>query len=105
MEADGATPPRTLRVDGGMVVNDWFLQALADLVGIPVERPEVTETTALGAALLAGLGAGIWSGTEELEGLWRVERRTEPRMAERERDRRHARWREAVERVRTRRDP
>jgi glycerol kinase len=101
MEGDGASPPRTLRVDGGMVVNDWLLQSLADLVGIPVERPEVTETTALGAAMLAGLGAGVWAERESLEGLWRVERRCEPRMDDAERERRYARWCEAVERVRT----
>jgi len=101
MEGDGARPPMALRVDGGMVVNDWLLQSLADLTGIPVERPEVTETTALGAALLAGLGAGVYTGTADIEDMWRAERRCEPRMEEAERDQRYARWTEAVERVRT----
>jgi glycerol kinase len=101
MERDGASPPMALRVDGGMVVNNWLLQSLADLTGIPVERPEVTETTALGAALLAGLGAGVYSGTGDIEKRWRAERRCEPRMEAIERDRRYARWTEAVARVRT----
>ena len=76
--AAGAAPVAELRVDGGACVNDLLMQFQADLLGIPVVRPEVTETTALGAAYLAGLSTGVYSGTEELSGLWRVERRFMP---------------------------
>ena len=70
-----------LRVDGGACVNDLLMQFQADLLGIPVVRPQVIETTALGAAYLAGLGCGLYQGLEELSAQWRVERRFEPRMA------------------------
>jgi glycerol kinase len=89
-----------LRVDGGAAVNDGLLQFQADLLRVPVERPRVTETTALGAAFLAGLAVGTWASTDELAGTWRLERRFEPRLALAERDRLVRRWRAAVARAR-----
>lgn len=102
MAADGAEPPTTLRVDGGMVVNDWTMQFLADILGLPVERPRVTETTALGAALLAGLETGFYPSLDALHDLWQGERTFEPAMAEEEREARYRGWQGAVERVRVR---
>ncbi len=92
-------PVRELRVDGGAAVNDLLMQLQADFAGIPVLRPQSTETTALGAAFLAGLEAGIWSGTEEVAELWRPERIFEPRLGSAERHRRLRDWRKAVERT------
>jgi glycerol kinase len=89
-----------LRVDGGMVGNDWMLQFLADILGAPVERPRVAETTALGAALLAGFGAGLYRSLDEVSGAWQRDRRFEPAMAAAERERLVARWRALVARVR-----
>jgi glycerol kinase len=92
---DGAAALAELRVDGGMARNDWLMQALADLCGLPVARPAVTETTALGAALLAAIGAGLLD-PEAARRLWRVERRFEPAMGDAER---HAGWRAAIART------
>lgn len=86
-----------LRVDGGMAASDWTMQYLADILGAPVDRPQVTETTALGAAYLAGLGAGLLPGPEVFARQWNLARRFEPRMDAAERKARHARWRQAVE--------
>lgn len=86
-----------LRVDGGMAASDWTMQFLADILGAPVDRPQVTETTALGAAYLAGLGAGLLPEPEVFARQWNVARRFEPRMDAAERKARHARWRRAVE--------
>ena len=94
--ACGGEPIRELRVDGGACVNDLLMQFQADLLGIPVVRPQVTETTALGAACLAGLAAGVWSDTDELASHWRVERRFEPRMARDQAEELTARWEHAV---------
>jgi glycerol kinase len=99
MEQDGAGKPSILRVDGGMSVNDWTMQRLADLLGIPVERPVITETTALGAAFLAGLGTGLYGELAEVAGLWRRDRLFEPSVSEDERLARLADWRRAVRRV------
>jgi glycerol kinase len=88
-----------LKVDGGMVTNDWFCQRLADLTGLKVERPMVTETTALGAACLAGLGAGIIKGTKSIARHWALDRRFTPRMKKGERDQLYKGWRRAVARV------
>ena len=90
----------TLRVDGGMVVNDWLCQFLADTLDRPVERPVVVETTALGAAYLAGLAAGIYSSLEAVSQAWRLDRRFEPAMAADDRRRLLDGWRRAVARVR-----
>ena len=100
MAADGAPRPRTLRVDGGMTGNDWLMQFLADILDLPVERPVVRETTALGAAYLAGLKAGLFASTEDIARRWRRERLFEPRMGAAERDRLYAGWQDAVARVR-----
>jgi glycerol kinase len=99
LAAHGRPRPAALRVDGGMVVNDWAMQFLADILGIPVERPEVTETTALGAAELARLGAGLIRNPAELGRHWRAERVFEPAMGADEREARYAGWTAAVARV------
>ncbi len=94
--ASGAAPAAELRVDGGAVANDLLMQFQADLLGIPVLRPAVTETTALGAAWLAGLSSGVYSGTAELSALWRAERRFEPTLSKAHAAERMARWEHAV---------
>lgn len=100
MAADCGTRPTTLRVDGGMVVNNWLSQTLSDVLGVCVDRPVVTETTALGAAYLAGLGCGLYSSLDAIAGQWRCEREFSPALEEGERQRRYAGWRDAVARVR-----
>ncbi len=104
MEADWAASgaQRVLRVDGGMVASDWTMQFLSDLLGAPVDRPEVRETTALGAAYLAGLKAGLLPPPGPAVAHWRLERRFTPRMARDEADARYAVWKDAVQRVLTR---
>ncbi len=98
MAADGA-PVARLRVDGGMVVNDWLCQFLADVLACPVERPRITETTALGAATLAALGAGLVSSLDDAAGRWQLEREFLPEMNDNRRQRLLAGWRRAVARV------
>ena len=94
---DAATPPpAVLRVDGGAAANDFLLQALADTLGIPVERPEVVQATGLGAVYLAGLAVGVWKDLEELRNRWRSGGRFEPRLGADERDTRFHRWRQAL---------
>jgi glycerol kinase len=100
MEADSGVRLAELRVDGGAARNDLLMQFQADLLGVPVVRPAVTETTALGAAYLAGLAVGFWKSLSEIEGQWRVERRFEPAMAPARRDELRGRWRRALERAR-----
>jgi glycerol kinase len=102
MEADSGRPLNTLRVDGGAVVNDLLMQLQADLLGVPVERPQVNETTALGAAYLAGLAAGLWPSLDDLAGQRKVDRVFEPTIGDDERKSRYAAWQSAVERVRAR---
>ncbi|HET6469231.1 MAG TPA: glycerol kinase GlpK [Geminicoccaceae bacterium] len=99
--AGEATAPAALRVDGGMVANDWLCQYLADILDRPVERPRVIETTALGAACLAGLAVGMYASTDAIAAGWRCERRFEPAMDQALRRRRLAGWHEAVGRVRS----
>jgi len=94
--AAGAAPVSELRVDGGASVNDLLMQFQADLLGIPVVRPAVTETTALGAAYLAGLAAGVYRDTDELAGLWKAQRRFEPARDTRRAAEAMARWDHAV---------
>jgi glycerol kinase len=89
-----------LRVDGGAARNDLLLQFQSDLLGVPVVRPQVTETTALGAAYLAGLGVGFWSSPAAVAANWQVERRFEPLMSRDEAATRLRRWSRAVERSR-----
>ena len=100
MQQDAGRPLSELRVDGGAARNDLLLQFQADLLGVPVLRPANTETTAFGAAALAGLGVGFWQSQEELASLWMLERRFEPNMPRDEAARRRARWSQAVERSR-----
>ncbi len=100
MEADTGTKLKELRVDGGAAVMDVLCQLQADLLGIPVRRPRQTETTALGAAFLAGLGAGVWSDSD-LAGLWKLDREFEPRVSRDEAHAMQSRWRRAVERSRS----
>jgi glycerol kinase len=104
MQADwGAARGQTvLRVDGGMTASDFAMQALSDLLGAPVDRPEVQETTALGAAYLAGLQAGLLPPPGPAVAHWRLDRRFQPAMPRAEADRRHAGWQDAVRRVLTR---
>src|SRR3546814_3520043 len=99
MKADGAAPPTALRVDGGMVANDWFCQFLADMLGVAVERPKVIETTALGAACLAGLAVGVYSGLDAIAYAWSCERRFAPRMTGHQPDALYAGWQQPVQRV------
>ncbi len=97
MHADwGAAPDGVLRVDGGMSASDWTMQFLSDIIGAPVDRPVVTETTALGVAYLAGLQAGICPAPEEFQKTWALERRFAPQMAESTRSSKYARWQRAV---------
>jgi glycerol kinase len=101
MKEAGLDAPAALKVDGGMVRNDWFCQRLADLTGLPVERPRITETTALGAAYLAGLGAGLFSDFGQIAGAWALDRRFEPAMSRTTRDSLYDGWTKAVSRTRT----
>lgn len=100
MSADAGLALQTLRVDGGAAANDFLMQFQADILGAPVQRPAVTETTALGAAYLAGLASGFWRCAGEIAAQWRVERVFEPRMSADERESHYATWRRAVERSR-----
>lgn len=96
---EDAVPPKELRVDGGMVVNDWLTQNLADTLQIPVVRPEVIETTALGAAFLAGLQTGVYASLDDISALWAEQRRFTPARDVAEADALHAGWLNAVRRV------
>ena len=100
MERDAGLPLTGLRVDGGASRNNMLMQYQADLLGVPVERPAVTETTAFGVAALAGMAVGFWDSAEEVAGLWRLERRFEPRMSEEHRAGLLHAWHRAVERSR-----
>ena len=96
----GGAPVTQLRVDGGACVNDLLMQCQADLLGLPVVRPEVVETTALGAAYLAGLSSGVFTGLDELAAQWRIQRRFEPQISRDEAQARMAHWAHAVAQVR-----
>ncbi len=100
MKQDGAQM-ETLRVDGGMARNDWLMQRLADTLACVCERPRITETTALGVAMLAGLGAGVYTSLADAAHIWHSEQRFTPGMAESDRERRYHGWKQAVVRVRT----
>jgi glycerol kinase len=100
MQAGELGRPRAIKVDGGMVQNDWFCQRLADLTGHCVERPRVTETTALGAAYLAGLAAGVYSDFDDLSRIWALDRRFDPEMSQSARDLAYEGWMKVVARVR-----
>lgn len=95
--ADTGVPLSGVRVDGGMIANELLMQFQADLLGVPVIRPVIAETTALGAAYAAGLAVGFWSGTDELRGLWQEEKRWLPQIDEDERQKLLRVWKKAVE--------
>jgi len=101
MEADSGESVRELRVDGGAAVNNFLMQFQADILGKPVVRPADVETTALGAAYLAGIAEGVWSGTAEVESFWRVERCFEPKMPADRRLELMDGWRKAVARAKS----
>src|SRR5262249_35190875 len=96
MEADAGAPLAELRVDGGAAANDFLMQFQADVLGQPVVRPANVETTALGAAFLAGLARNVWSNTEEIESFWKADRRFEPQLPLAQRDELFAGWKRAV---------
>jgi glycerol kinase len=100
MADDAGVPVCELRVDGGASANNLLMQMQADVLGVPVVRPQVTETTAQGAAYLAGLASGVWSDTEEIAALWQVDRVFEPAWSADQRQTRLARWAQAVSRTR-----
>ena len=100
MAADGVSP-KAVRVDGGMVANDWMCQMLSDVLGISVERPEVTETTALGAAYLAGLQAGIYRDLDHIAENWHLDASFEPNIEPGRRQGLLDGWKDAVKRVQT----
>jgi glycerol kinase len=100
MQQDAGSPLTELRVDGGAAANDLLMQFQADLLGVPVVRPKILETTALGAAYLAGLTTSLWASREELAAHWQAERRFEPRMERKDAEARMLRWRDAVSRSR-----
>jgi glycerol kinase len=100
MQSDCGGAISELRVDGGAARNDLLMQMQADALGIPVVRPAVTETTALGAAYLAGLAVGFWSGVDQIASLWAMDRRFEPAVSQDQRRQRLEQWRRAVERSR-----
>jgi len=99
MEADSGIEIPTFKADGGAAANQWMMQFQADILGVPVEVPETLETTALGAAYLAGLATGFWEDREDLKNKWRLRRRYEPQMGDEERERLYGRWKEALERA------
>jgi glycerol kinase len=99
MQADSGLDLKTLRVDGGATANDFLMQFQADILGVPVERPAVVETTALGAAYLAGLATGFWSSQDEIARQWRVDATFEPQMSVDQRDALYAGWKRAVGRA------
>ncbi|HMK67471.1 MAG TPA: FGGY-family carbohydrate kinase, partial [Stellaceae bacterium] len=98
MRADGASL-KSLRVDGGMVANDWVMQRLADLLGLPVERPRHIETTVRGAAALAALAAGLHKSLDAIAQQWSLDRAFEPQISDDERDALYAGWQDAVART------
>jgi glycerol kinase len=99
MQGDSEAPSTALRVDGGMTANDWFLQFLADLLNVPVERPKVTETTALGAAYLAGLQFGLYASLDAIKQYWQRDGVFTPQIAKSQREELLKGWRRAVARV------
>jgi glycerol kinase len=101
MRADGVAELRELRVDGGMVVNDWLLQRMADVLGVRVDRPRITETTALGAMYLAGLQSGVFQSLDDISGRWQRDATFDVQWDEESRDRAYRGWSDAVSRIRT----
>jgi len=100
MRLDSKQPLARLRVDGGMVANDFLMQFQADILNVPVERPVTPESTVLGAACLAGLHVGVWDSTDDIASRIKIDRVFEPKMSEDERESLHAEWQRAVQRAR-----
>jgi glycerol kinase len=98
MTADSKITLKTLRVDGGAVANNLLMQFQADILGVSVQRPKVAETTALGAAYLAGLAVGFWQDQQEVAAYWALDRTFEPQMSDDQREKLYADWKRAVER-------
>ena len=105
MGRDSGVEMQQLRVDGGAAANEFLMQFQADMLGIPVERPRLLETTAAGSAYLAGLAVGVWPGISDLQEAMRIERRFEPQMSRAQADRFYAGWTRAVARLRSSREP
>ena len=98
MVADSGVELKALRVDGGAVSNNLLMQFQADILGVPVQRPRVAETTALGAAYLAGLAVGFWRDQREVSEQWALDRTFEPQMNLEQREELYTNWKRAVER-------
>jgi glycerol kinase len=98
MEKDSGKPTAEIRVDGGATANNFLMQFQADLLGCEIKRPEIIETTAIGAAFLAGLAVGFWESRAELEELWTADRSFTPEMADEKREKMLHFWHKAVER-------
>ncbi|OGT47373.1 MAG: glycerol kinase [Gammaproteobacteria bacterium RIFCSPHIGHO2_12_FULL_41_15] len=105
MQNDGIDPIKLFRVDGGMAVNNWLLQFLANMLEHTVQRPKYVETTAMGAAYLAGLGAGLFSSLKEIEAFWQAEQEFHPKIGADLRHSLYSSWKQAVNRVRSERQP
>ncbi|HBY09095.1 MAG TPA: glycerol kinase, partial [Chloroflexi bacterium] len=99
MQKDSGVELQTLKVDGGMVVNELLMQFQADILDVPVVRPKVAETTALGAAYAAGIAIGFWDSLEELRANWQVQQRWSPQMVEKSREALYQSWKKAVTRT------
>ncbi|GEK35295.1 glycerol kinase GlpK [Kurthia sibirica] len=97
MEADSGIPFTTLRVDGGAVANNFLMQFQSDLLDVPVDRPVINETTALGAAYLAGLAVGFWNSKEDIASYWKLDRKFDPSMDDDERKKLYSGWKKAVQ--------
>ncbi|SUM32857.1 glycerol kinase [Staphylococcus gallinarum] len=97
MEKDSDIEVNNLRVDGGAVKNNFIMQFQSDLLNVGVERPEINETTALGAAYLAGLAVGFWDSKDEIANRWKLEKEFKPDMEEKEREKLYKGWKKAVE--------
>ena len=99
MNQDSGVPLKTLKVDGGMVVNQLLMQFQADILGVPVVRPRINETTALGAAYAAGMAVGVWNDETELRKYWQLEEEWQPQMGADQRDKLYKQWLKAVTRT------
>jgi glycerol kinase len=99
MEKDSGVTLKALKVDGGMVFNNTLMQFQSDVLGVPVIRPKVAETTALGAAYAAGLATGFWDNLEDLRQNWQIDKTWEPKMDESQREGEYSQWKKAVTRT------
>jgi glycerol kinase len=99
MNEDSGVDLEVLKVDGGMTANDTLMQLQADILGVPVSKPVVAETTALGAAYAAGLGVGFWESTDDMRQNWQEDKRWEPSWSDDQREEGYTRWKDAVQRT------